>query len=164
MINADGIRQLYDYHFTINRKLWDHGVLNLTQAQYVQREDYGIGSIRNHVVHLVDVDQSWFLELRGIEKPRGMNAVHYFTRESIRAKWDEVEAMMRSYLNALTDADLNEQPFLKFKRKSPTRTWQALVQVINHGTDHRAQLLMLLNRAGVETFAQDWIFFVLDRL
>jgi uncharacterized damage-inducible protein DinB len=33
-----------------------------------------------------------------------------------------------------------------------------LLHVANHGTDHRAQLLRLLNDLGVRTVAQDDIF------
>ena len=38
--------------------------------------------------------------------------------------------------------------------------WQVLLHVVNHGTDHRAQLLRRLNDLGVETTSQDYIFYV----
>lgn len=41
---------------------------------------------------------------------------------------------------------------------------QMLLHVINHGTDHRAQLLKMLNEQGIETFPQDYIFFALGRM
>jgi uncharacterized damage-inducible protein DinB len=37
-----------------------------------------------------------------------------------------------------------------------------LLHVANHGTDHRAQLLRLLNDLGVRTVAQDDIFYAYD--
>jgi uncharacterized damage-inducible protein DinB len=37
-----------------------------------------------------------------------------------------------------------------------------LLHVVNHGTDHRAQALRLLNDLGVETTSQDYIFYVYD--
>ena len=40
--------------------------------------------------------------------------------------------------------------------------WQVLLQVGNHGTDHRAQLLRLLNDMGVKTVSQDYIFYAYD--
>jgi uncharacterized damage-inducible protein DinB len=39
-----------------------------------------------------------------------------------------------------------------------------LLHVCNHGTDHRAQLLRLLNDLGVKTTAQDYIFYVYENL
>ena len=38
--------------------------------------------------------------------------------------------------------------------------WQVLLHVVNHGTDHRAQLLRWLNDLGVNTEYQDYIFYV----
>jgi len=35
-----------------------------------------------------------------------------------------------------------------------------LLHVVNHGTDHRAQLLRVLNDLGVNTEYQDYIFYV----
>jgi uncharacterized damage-inducible protein DinB len=34
-----------------------------------------------------------------------------------------------------------------------------LLHVVNHGTDHRAQLLRTLNDLGLDTTAQDYIFY-----
>ncbi|NOK62014.1 MAG: hypothetical protein GFH23_1086650n1, partial [Chloroflexi bacterium AL-N1] len=42
--------------------------------------------------------------------------------------------------------------------------WQVLLHVVNHGTDHRAQLLRLLHDLGVRTTSQDYIFYVYDTL
>jgi uncharacterized damage-inducible protein DinB len=36
--------------------------------------------------------------------------------------------------------------------------------VVNHGTDHRAQLLRSLNDLGYKTTSQDFIFYVYDHL
>ena len=40
--------------------------------------------------------------------------------------------------------------------------WQVLLQVANHGTDHRAQILRLLSDLGVKTESQDYIFYVYE--
>ena len=42
--------------------------------------------------------------------------------------------------------------------------WQVLLHVVNHGTDHRAQLLRVLNDLGVKTTSQDYILYVYDNL
>ncbi|HBY98528.1 MAG TPA: hypothetical protein DEP84_32055 [Chloroflexi bacterium] len=42
--------------------------------------------------------------------------------------------------------------------------WQVLLHVANHSTDHRAQLLQLLNDLGAKTPSQDYIFYVYEHL
>jgi uncharacterized damage-inducible protein DinB len=41
--------------------------------------------------------------------------------------------------------------------------WQVLIHVVNHGTDHRAQILRILHDFGLKTTSQDFIFYVYDR-
>ena len=42
--------------------------------------------------------------------------------------------------------------------------WQALIHVVNHGADHRAQILRLLGDLGVRTGPQDYAYYVYDHL
>jgi uncharacterized damage-inducible protein DinB len=80
--------------------------------------------------------------------------------ESIRAHWDHVEQKMRDYLTELRDDMLSTKPL--GGEDKDLRLWQVLLHVVNHGTDHRAQLLRLLNDLGVKTTSQDYVFFVYD--
>lgn len=65
---------------------------------------------------------------------------------------------MQSYLAELTDDDIY-QPF-----DLNLEVWQVLFHVLNHGTDHRAQMLAMLNQLGVETFPQDYAFFLFGKI
>ena len=67
---------------------------------------------------------------------------------------------MRNYLPELRDEMLFDKP-LEGEDKD-LMLWQVLLHVVNHGTDHRAQLLRLLNDLGVETTYQDYIFYAYE--
>ncbi len=162
-MNADAFRHLYEYHFTANRKIWDRGVMALSDAQFTQKVEYSVGSVRNQVVHMLNIDDRWFCGLRSVTIPGFLNPVYYARRAVIREKWDDVEATMRAYLADLSDDKLDSQPFLTIDN-DPIRLWQVLLHVVNHGTDHRAQLLALLHALGVKTFAQDYAYFIEGRL
>jgi uncharacterized damage-inducible protein DinB len=162
-MNADAFRQFYDYHFTENRKLWDTYVTALSQEQFTQAVGYSRGSVRNQIVHLVSVDDTWFSALRGVEIPQSLEPADFDDRKVIRAHWDSVEHAMRDYLAKLQDDRLFEKPFAEGEDKDLI-LWQVLLHVANHGTDHRAQLLRLLNDLGVKTGPQDYIFYVYDHL
>ncbi|NWG15167.1 MAG: DinB family protein [Chloroflexi bacterium] len=160
-MNADAFRHFYNYHFAENRKIWDTYIMPLSQEQFIQRVGYSVGSVRNQVVHLMSVDDTWFSGLRGVEIPPSLNPVHFHDRQIIRAYWDKVEQRMRDYLAALRDDMLAGKPFAEGEDKDLI-LWQVLLHVVNHGTDHRAQLLRLLNDLGVKTTSQDYIFYVYD--
>lgn len=162
-MNAEAFRQLYNYHFAENRALWDNYIVGLSQEQFVQETDYSVGSVRNHLVHLMSVDMSWFTSLRGLELPDMFNPAHLTDRDDIRARWDTIEQEMRAYLDTLNDEMLLTKPFVEAEDQA-LLAWHALIQVINHGTDHRAQVLRLLHDMGVKTGPQDFIFYAYDHL
>jgi uncharacterized damage-inducible protein DinB len=41
--------------------------------------------------------------------------------------------------------------------------WQVLFHVLNHGTDHRAQVLSMLAQLGVSGYAQDYYLYLLGK-
>jgi len=161
-MNANAFRHFYDYHFSENRNLWD-ACIHLPDASFTQQVAYSHGSIRNQIVHLVSVDDTWFSALRGVEIPESLDPAHFEDRNILRAHWDHVEKNMREYLAKLRDEMLFEKPFTDGEDKDLI-LWQALLHVCNHGTDHRAQILRSLNDLGVKTTSQDYIFYVYDNL
>lgn len=159
-MNADAFRHFYNYHFAENRKLWERYLPQLSDEQFAQGVDYSHGSVRDQLLHLISVDTTWFSGLRGQEIPEWLTAAKFADRNALRAHWDTVEQSMRNYLDTLQDATLLTQP-LEDEDKD-LFVWQVLLHVVNHGTDHRAQLLRLLNDLGVKTVYQDYIFYVYD--
>ena len=158
-MNADAFRHYYNYHFAMNRKIWDDYVVPLSQEQFMQAVNYSHGSVRDQIVHLMNVDEAWFSGLRAIESSDQLVPAQLKDREAIRAHWDEVEQGMRDYLSQLRDDMLFEKPFGDGEDKDLV-LWQVLLHVGNHGTDHRAQVLRVLNDLGVQTKYQDYIFYV----
>jgi uncharacterized damage-inducible protein DinB len=163
-MDANAFRHFYDYHFTENRKTWDSYVTQLSHEQFTQDVAYSHGSVRDQIVHLMSVDDVWFSELRGVEPSELLPPADFDDRESIRAHWDSVEQSMRDYLAGLQDDMLFDKPIGEPEEDKDLVVWQVLLHVVNHGTDHRAQLLRLLNDLGVATTSQDYIFYVYNEL
>lgn len=159
-MNADAFRHFFDYHFSENRILWDRCVMPLSDEQFTQAVNYSHGSVRNQIVHLMSVDDTWFSGLRGVEIPEPLDPADFPDRVSTRAHWDGVERRMREYLANLRDEMLFTKPL--DGEDADLRLWQVLLHVVNHGTDHRAQLLRLLHDLGVKTTSQDYIFYVYE--
>jgi uncharacterized damage-inducible protein DinB len=110
----------------------------------------------------MSVDDTWFCGLCAVEIPEPLEPADFCDRQTIRAHWDSVERHMREYLAQLHDDMLFDKP-LDGEDKDLI-LWQVLLHVVNHGTDHRAQILRLLSDLGVETTSQDFIFFVYDNV
>ena len=146
----DVIRAMVAYHVSSNRRLWEHLMAHVTDEQFTRALGYSHGSIRHQVVHLAATDRYWLHDIQA--KPvTGLEPEDYPTRESFSAVWEGIEQALLTYVQSLTDADLAEVPDGLVESR-----WQALVHVVNHGTDHRAQILSMLHSLDVPTFEQDF--------
>ncbi len=159
-MNADAIRHFYNYHFAINRSIWDSYIVPLPQELFTQPVNYSHGSVRNQIVHLMNVDTAWFSDIGAVKTADFTEPPGDGDKEKIRAHWDQVEAEMRAYLANLRDDMLSTRPLQG--EDANLILWQVLLHVVNHGTDHRAQILRVLHDLGVKTGPQDYIFYVYD--
>lgn len=161
-MNADAFRHFYNYHFAENRKVWEH-VASLTFEQFTQKVDYSRGSIRRQLVHLIDAEDVWISELRGAQPSEPLpETTDVDDRDAIRKLWDVVEQNTRAYLANLQDEQLFSKPITDPEEDKDLIVWQVLLHVVNHATDHRAQLLRALHDLGVDTKSQDYIFYVYE--
>lgn len=149
-MNSHTIRTLYGYHFTLNRRLWQYGVVPLTDEEFLRPLDYSIGSIRNQIVHIMSVDQRWFARLMQRDVPPRSHEDEFTDRASVRATWTRIEEDMQIYVDNVTDKDLMEMISYETSRRGlmSDQRWRILAHVVNHGTDHRAQTRAMLYVLG----------------
>jgi uncharacterized damage-inducible protein DinB len=110
----------------------------------------------------MDVDDIWFSQLRGVQTLEPLGRTDSDDRGAMRVRWDAIEQRMRDFLAALQDEMLFQKPFPDHPEDKDLILWQVLVHIVNHGTDHRAQLLRLLNDLGVNTESQDYVFYAYE--
>jgi uncharacterized damage-inducible protein DinB len=164
-VNAEYARTLIDYHITSNNRLWEC-IMALTEEQFIQPCSYSYGSVRDHAVHMASTDLRWLARLQGTALPDSLKPADYPTREAARAKHDEVAGLVRAYAAGLDDDLLNrpviyDMPHRGGQHVNPA--WQVIAHVVNHCTDHRAQVLRLLYDLGAPTFEQDLIIYLWNK-
>jgi uncharacterized damage-inducible protein DinB len=158
----DHIKMLYDYHYWACRLVWDTSIMALTEAQFTQPLDYSMGSIHNQIVHTLSAEWNWFSRLRGVNPTAMLDPADYPTREAIRAKWDAHEAEVRAYINTLDESVFETTFSYKTMAGEPytNKVIDILLHVVNHATDHRAQILAMIHGMGAPTVAQDIIYYL----
>ena len=70
-------------------------------------------------------------------------------RNCIRVRLGSIEQSMRSYLSKLRHNILFDKPIKEPDEDREQIVWQVPLHVVNHGADHRAQLLRVPNDPGV---------------
>ncbi|MGA1247938.1 MAG: DinB family protein [Candidatus Nanopelagicales bacterium] len=149
---------LFQYHFSENKRVLEIAK-SLSNEQLHQEVKYSLGSIMNHLAHLVYVDDGWLSDIANLVplldhlKELGLEALMDFTLD--------IEKRMATFLSEQTDEDFFRKPITDGEDKD-LYLWQILFHIINHGTDHRAQLHRLLYDQGVTTQSQDYVFHAYD--
>ncbi len=162
-MNLQMIRRLYATNEALHRRLWA-SIEQLSDEQFVQEVPYSIGSVRNHMVHLASVDQRWLSRVARLPLPDRLRYEDYPTKAAARDVWEEAQALVRGVLATLNEVHLTrtltfdiQRPASPLPITATVAVWQVLLHVLNHNTDHRAQVLRLLHDFGAPTFEQDWI-------
>ncbi len=160
-MNKQDAQRLFEYNFWADHKVWDF-VVALSEEQFKHPSDYSIGSVHRQIVHLMDAEAVWLARVKGTTPEIFHDADVFPTRESIRARWDAVEVAWRTYLNDLPDGDIQGIAVYISRtdgRQYRTPVWESLMQIINHSTDHRSQILALIHQLGGKTGAHDFIYY-----
>ncbi len=157
------IKTLFDYHYGMFDSIWA-SVAQLTTAQFVEENDYSLCSVRNHLVHCMNVDDRWLARIQELRPPDVLDEYAFPDQASVRAEWDAIRERVLAYVNSLTDSKLEEcVPIVitgRFTEPRPTNRREILLHMVNHGTDHRAQILARLHELGASTMEQDLILYV----
>jgi len=154
MLSLEMIRTYIEYHYAMTRRVWD-SIAQISEEQFLADEAYSRGSIRNLMVHLANSDHRWLSGLKNLPDVGSLKFEDYPTRETARALFEQVAKDVSEYVATLTDAELEEHP-----SGMPGPRWQALLHMVNHGTDHRAIVLERLHALGAPTFDQDFILWL----
>ncbi|MFZ5909728.1 MAG: DinB family protein [Chloroflexota bacterium] len=159
------IRTVFEYGYWAFERVWDC-VVQLSDEQFVQELGYSQGSISHQIVHLMSATQRWIIRLKREPMQPHLAFEDFDSRAAAKSKWDELRADAMAYVNSLSEADLDtvipwELPARGLAAENPR--WEILLHAANHATDHRAQILAMLNQHfGIETPEQDMLFYLLE--
>lgn len=161
----DHIRMLVDYTYWAHKRIWTNAILPLSEAQYRQPLDYSVGSIHEQLVHTMGAEWLWLSRVKGVSPSAILNPDDFVDRHAVRARWDMVEEEMRAFLDKLPE-DLSSQIVTYITTTGTPYTQRVsdiLLHVVNHGTDHRAQMLAMIHKLGGQTIDQDLIAYLREQ-
>ena len=150
-MDSKTIMTLFDYHYGMFEGVWACAE-QLTAAQFVEDKGYSLGSVRNHLVHCMNVDDRWLARLQETPLPDILDEETFPDLASIRPEWDAVRERVLAYVTDLTQAELDASVSVaiagRYSDPQQCRRRDALLHMVNHGTDHRAQILARLHELG----------------
>ena len=162
-MKVEDIKLYYAYNQWANRRILD-AAENATPAQLTASNEFGWGDLRGALVHILDAEYGWFSFLFGGENQGILDAESFADVAALRERWERQNEIARQCLATLQDEDLTR--IHSSERGGKTYDWvlwQALVHVVNHGTQHRAECAALLTGFGHSPGDMDFTLFLRQR-
>jgi uncharacterized damage-inducible protein DinB len=147
-MRINDIRTLYAYNTWANARILDAAAR--VPAEQFATAALGACNLRDTLLHILVAESIWLLRWQGIVPESVEFPDDFPTLDALRARWREEERQLTAFLDTLGDADLDST--LTYRRSDgeiATGTlWHLLLHVVNHGTQHRAELALLLTALG----------------
>lgn len=156
------LHSLYDYNYWTNKVILSTAA-QLSETQLFAPTSFPNGSLHGTLLHTLSAEWTWRMRCQERVSPSSMLRTEDFpTLENIRTYWREEEAKMRLFVTSLSAADLNQMVHYTTRDGTPYATplWQILLQVVNHGTQHRTEAAAMLTDCGYSPGDIDLIKFV----
>jgi uncharacterized damage-inducible protein DinB len=149
LVRTSETRDLFDYLYWM-RDVVAGAASELSEDEFRGPETVTNRDLRATLVHELDVQWSWRERLRGSSwddwgPDAELKAGDFPTLESVMERWRRDEVEMRSWLDGLTDADLDAPPP---NEEDPAPLWFYVMHLVSHGIQQFSEAAVLLTRAG----------------
>lgn len=149
------IRILYNYNAWANRRVLDTAA-QLSPEQLQATMGASFDSVHATLVHVMGAQWMWLSRWQGTSPTTMFNPADYPDLAAIRQRWDEIEQDTQAFVQALDEAGLARKVSYSNTRGQPFAypLWQLMLHQVNHATQHRSEVAMILTEFG---YSPDWL-------
>lgn len=145
------IRFLYGYNNWANQRILD-ACAKLSQEEFLRGEGASTAapSIRDTLVHTMGAQEIWLARWGGVSPTRVLDPQDFGTLALVREYWEQVEQHTQGFVDAAEDSVLDDVMHYTNTRGQPFAylRWMTMVHQVNHATQHRSIVALLLTRAN----------------
>jgi uncharacterized damage-inducible protein DinB len=147
-MHKSDVMSLIDYMYWANERILE-AAERLSNEAFLATTSLTTRSLRATLVHELDVEWSWRLNLQGLltEATEELRPDDYPDLAAIREHWRRDEAEMRAWLDGMSDADV-EAPVHSELSRDDRPLWQYMGHIVFHATQQQSDAATLLTLAG----------------
>ncbi len=162
-MKVDDIKLYYDYNEWANNRILD-AAQRAPLEQLTKPNEFGWGDLRGTLAHILNAETHWFKFLFGAADEGAPAPNTLADMAALRERWHRQNQITRQCIASLQDDDLSRIHSRERGGESyDVVLWQALVHVVNHGTQHRAEAAALLTGFGHSPGDVDMTLFLSQR-
>ena len=160
MIEVGTIRELYGYNRWANARIFE-AVRPLTPEQFGRDLGSSYPSVRDTLAHIVWAEWLWLQRWKGTSPRIVFEAADFPRAEALEARWLEVEADQRVFLDGLTRPRLASMVRYVNSLGQPWEypLWRQMYHLVNHSSYHRGQVTAMMRQLGSRAVSTDFLVF-----
>ena len=162
-MNVHDMRLLYHYHEWANARLLD-AVERAPQDAFLNAR-LGMAGLRETLTHTLSAEWMWRSRWQGDSPTRMLAPDEFATLAALRERWADEQRQTRAFLDTLTDERLQQTIDYATTDGTPYSNllWHLMMQVLNHATQHRSEIALLLTELGCSPGNLDFIVFLREK-
>jgi len=160
-LERDDILELFAYHHWATTRML--GAFEaVTAAQLDQPWGGSFATGRGLLRHVLGAEWLWCERWNGRSPKAIMEPPSDLDGRGFRAEWDKVRAAQQSFLDELSNSQLDgDISYVNLKGERWTYSLSnVLLHVVNHGTYHRGQFTHFLRDLGMAAPSTDFLLFI----
>lgn len=160
MADSAHLKKLVAYNEWADGKILE-AIDGMTPAELAKPVDTYFGSLAKNLQHILGAQRIWLARWKGTPPPKLDGPI----TEPWRDAYAATHAELRAFVESLHDADFDRVVSYADTKGNPYAVplVQLLTHIVNHGTAHRAETGMLLERVGRSPGDMDFVYFCLGR-
>jgi uncharacterized damage-inducible protein DinB len=160
-MNKQDIQVLYAYNRWANARILE-AAAKISEAQFLASTPFPHGGLRDTLVHTLFAEWIWRLRWQGIAPSVRWKPEDFPTFVSLRTRWHEEEMKLMEFVDGLTEQRFQAEFDYISTEGDPHRrvVWEAMVHLVNHGTQHRSEAATMLTGMGHSPGDIDLIVFL----
>lgn len=147
-MNLSAVKLLYEYNDWANQRILAQAA-KLTPEELRAENSLGWGSFLGGLVHTMVAESLWTSRLFDEPVAGGLEPADYADVAALQERWAQEQTRLARNLDAMSEDDLARVYTRERAGKTLTvKLWQALLHLVNHGTQHRAECAAILTGFG----------------
>jgi len=148
-MNKQAIQTMYKFNYWANSRILI-AASKLTTEQFLAGGLFPHRELRSTLTHALLAEWIWRTRWQEETPAARFKPEDFPNLDALRTRWQEEEKKLDTFINSLNDETLNA--IFQYKaRNGESREnvlWQAMLHVVNHGTQHRSEAAAILTELG----------------
>jgi uncharacterized damage-inducible protein DinB len=145
------LQQFATYHTWANDRVIDF-ITRLPPQLFDEKVRSSFTSLRQTVLHLCEAEYIWWQRVQKAENPVSPAKDNDLQVKYILDRWKQQSRLWQQWVSDAQDEDLLRiLPYMNSrKERFEQPVYEVVLQVSNHGTYHRGQVITILRQLGLE--------------